>query len=124
MKISNSEKNIMDVLWQTAPLNAKSIIQRLDSNLDWEAKTAKTLINRLLKKEAIGFEKNGREYLYYPIIQKQEYVEQASESFLKKVFDGSVSSLVAAFAKQEKLTADDIQALRDVLNQVENKEDK
>ncbi|TQV89423.1 BlaI/MecI/CopY family transcriptional regulator [Aliikangiella coralliicola] len=119
MQISDSEKCIMDVLWKSSPQTAKSIIANLDKSLNWQDKTVKTLINRLLKKEAIGFQKEGREYLYFPLLEEEVYIEQASESFLKRVFNGKVSSFVAAFAKQEKLSNEDIAELKALLGDLD-----
>ena len=61
--------------------------------LEWQDKTVKTLINRLLKKEAIGFEKDGREYLYFPLLKESDYISTASENFLEKVFNGKITNL-------------------------------
>jgi BlaI family transcriptional regulator, penicillinase repressor len=123
MQISNSEKLLMDVLWKSAsadsPVSAKQIIQKIDESLQWHAKTVKTLLNRLLKKQAIGFSKLGREYLYYPILLEDDYVEIASDSFLKRVFNGSVSSLVASFAKQEKISDADLAELKSLIKKME-----
>lgn len=123
MQISNAEKVLMDVLWRSAssdsPISAKMIIQGIEDDSSWHHKTVKTLLNRLLKKQAIGFHKNGREYLYYPTLLEQDYVEVAADSFLKRVFDGSVTSLVASFAKQEKLTAKDIAELKALIEEIE-----
>ncbi|MCO7224357.1 BlaI/MecI/CopY family transcriptional regulator [Pleionea sp. CnH1-48] len=121
MKISDSEKYIMDVLWKSSPLTAKDIIDKLDKSLEWQDKTVKTLINRLLKKEVIGFEKQGRQYLYFPQMAESEYVEEASDSFVERVFKGNVKSLIAAFAKSEKLSQDDIKELKSLVNQLDNK---
>lgn len=123
MQISDSEKYVMDVLWQSSPLTAKSIIEMLDSEISWQDKTVKTLINRLLKKEAIGFEKQGREYRYFPLLEEQEYIAKASENFLARIFNGKISSLVAAFAKIEKLSSEDVAELRNLLNQLEDKKE-
>jgi len=120
MQISHSEKTLMDSLWQSSPLTAKQIIETIDESLDWHEKTVKTELNRLLKKEAIGYNKQGREYLYYPILKQNDYIESASESFLQRVFNGSVSSLVANFAKQEKLSAKDISELKQLLKEIDN----
>jgi len=123
MKISNSEKILMDVLWASSsknePLSAKQIIESIDPELGWHNKTVKTLLNRLLKKQAIGFSKKSREYLYYPILIEKDYVDEASEHFLSRVFNGSVSSLVASFAKQEKLTEKDLEELKALINKIE-----
>jgi len=120
MQITDSEKLLMDVLWQSSPQTAKEIIGQLDSHVDWHEKTVKTLLNRLLKKEAVGFEKQGREYLYFPVLKEQDYIKGASENFLNRVFNGSVSSLVAAFTKNEKLSAKDIDELKTLLRSIDS----
>ncbi len=122
MQISDSEKFIMDVLWSKSPQTAKSIINHLDKAQDWQDKTVKTLINRLLKKQAIGFEKNGREYLYYPLLEEQDYITSESENIIAKVFKGKVSNLVAAFAKTDNLSVQEISELKQLLNDLENDE--
>jgi len=126
MQISNSEKILMDVLWSGAtkiePMSAKQIIQQVDQGLGWHDKTVKTLLNRLLQKKAVDYKKNGREYHYFPILNQADYVEGAADNFLKRVFNGSVTSLVASFAKQEKLTAKDISELKELISSMENSE--
>jgi len=123
MQISNSEKRLMDILWQDstleAPISAKRIIEQLGHKTDWHDKTIKTLLNRLLKKQAIGFRKKGREYQYYPILAQKDYVEVAADHFLNRVFNGSVSALVASFAKQEKLTDQDLSELKSLIHEME-----
>ncbi len=120
MQISDSEKIIMDCLWETSPLSAKQIIDRLDSGLNWHDKTVKTLLNRLLKKKAIHFQKNGREYIYQPVLKKHEFAKTAAEKFVSKIFNGSVTSLVAAFSKSEKLTSGDLKQLKKLIQEIED----
>ena len=123
MQITDSEKHLMDVLWKGStkaqPMTAKQIIEFVDPKLEWHDKTIKTLINRLLKKDAIGFKKKGREYLYYPILKEQDYVKDASDNFLQRVFKGNVSSLVTSFAKKENLSAKDIEELKVLISELE-----
>ena len=61
--ISEAEHQVMKVIWKNNPIMASEIINILTEKTDWKPKTIKTLINRLLKKEAIGYEKSGREYI-------------------------------------------------------------
>jgi len=119
MQISDSEKLIMDILWRQSPLTAKAIISQVDKRLKWQDKTIKTLINRLLKKQAIAFEKVGREYCYYPTLEQEAYLEMATKNFLQRMFDGKVSSLVAAFAKKEKLSAQEIDELKALIKAID-----
>ena len=89
---------------------------------DWHEKTVKTLLNRLVSKGALGFEKDGRAYLYYPLIAEQDYQRQQSRSFVERLFAGRVAPLVAGFASQNKLNADDVQQLKQLITEWEQEQ--
>ncbi|WP_417763577.1 BlaI/MecI/CopY family transcriptional regulator [Shewanella sp.] len=116
-EISNAELTILNLLWQRAPQSAQEIIEQLASANDWQDKTVKTLLNRLVNKQAIGFDKQGRAYSYYPLINQSEYQLKESESFIQRLFSGRVAPLVAGFAKQKKLTEQDVNELQQLIDQ-------
>lgn len=118
--ISNAELEVLNVLWQQSPMSALEIILILQKDKDWHDKTIKTLLNRLVKKEAIGFEKQQRRYLYFPLIEQESYQQSASQSIIQRLFSGKVSPLVAGFAKQNRLQKDDIDSLKQLIKDWEN----
>lgn len=113
--ISNAELNVMQVLWRHHPMTANDVVTALDNDKDWHEKTVKTLLNRLVSKGALGFNKDGRAYLYYPLIAEQDYQQQQSRSFVERLFAGRIAPLVAGFASQKKLKADDIAQLKQLI---------
>lgn len=123
-KISDSEWEVMKIIWSKEEATANEIIDNLKGKQEWKNTTIKSLINRLLNKEAIGFRKSGKEYFYYPLISEEECIKEESQSFLKKVFNGSLNEMVLNLVKSEKLTQEDINELRDILNNKLNMEDK
>lgn len=123
-KISDAEWEVMKIVWSKEEITANEIIESLNGKQEWKNTTVKSLINRLLNKEAIGFRKNGKEYFYYPLISEEECMKEESQSFLKKVFNGSLNEMVLNLVKSEKLTKDDINELRDILNNKLDMEDK
>src|SRR5579862_8704416 len=96
--ISETEWEVMKVLWAKSPLSAQEIIDALSTHDKWHPKTAKTLLNRLVKKQALGFSKEGRAYLYRPLVAESECIAAESESFLERVFGGSLKPMFAHFA--------------------------
>ncbi|MBI4660877.1 MAG: BlaI/MecI/CopY family transcriptional regulator [Verrucomicrobia bacterium] len=117
-RISETEWEVMKVLWAKAPLAAGEIIDALVAvDRTWHPKTAKTLLNRLVKKKALGFKTEGRAYLYRPLIKESECVAAASESFLDRVFGGSLAPMLAHFAQHRKLSADEVRELRRLLKE-------
>jgi len=122
-KISDAEWVIMKVLWKKSPLTSSDIIKELKPITTWNPKTIHTLISRLVEKKALGVEKDTAPfYLYYPLVSEEECRKIETKSFLKKVYDGSFPLLVANFVKEEKLTLQDIEELKRLLE--ENKNDR
>ncbi|GIU18540.1 BlaI family transcriptional regulator [Shewanella colwelliana] len=115
-EISNAELAVLNVLWKTSPIGATEVIAELAHRQQMHEKTVKTLLNRLVKKSAIGFEKQGRAYLYYPLIAQSDYQLKESQSFIERVFAGKVAPLVAGFAKENKLSAEDIAELKALID--------
>ena len=117
-KISETEWEVMQVLWAKSPLSAGEIIDALAvADPTWHPKTAKTLLNRLVKKKALGFQKEGRAYLYRPLVKEAECVSAASESFLDRVFGGSLKPMLAHFVEHRKLNAAEIRELKRLLEE-------
>ncbi|WP_440906263.1 BlaI/MecI/CopY family transcriptional regulator [Catenovulum sp. SX2] len=123
MEVSRAEYEILNAIWLNYPCSAKDVVDRLNEQDSWHEKTVKTLLGRLVKKRAIKFEKSSRYYLYSPLIAKEEYIIKESDNFLKRLFDGKLSPLVASFAKSEKLTQSDINELKKIISDWEQKND-
>ena len=108
----------MKVLWAKSPLTAGEIIEALvATDATWHPKTAGTLLNRLVKKKAVGFQKEGRAHLYRPLVKETGCVTAASESFLERVFGGSFTPMLAHFVQQRKLSAAEKRELKRLLEE-------
>ncbi|ADK15574.1 MULTISPECIES: BlaI/MecI/CopY family transcriptional regulator [Clostridium] len=114
--ISDAELTIMKIIWKNPNITANKIIEQLSDKTKWKPNTVKTLINRLLKKNVIGFNKEGKEYFYYAVVQEESYINAESNSFLNKIFNGSVISMVLNFVDNKKLSKNEIKELKDILN--------
>ncbi|HDK7160378.1 TPA: BlaI/MecI/CopY family transcriptional regulator [Clostridium botulinum] len=114
-KISAAEWEVMKLLWKENPLTSEKIINSLTKKMGWSTQTVKTFITRLLKKEAIGFEKVGRAYNYYPLISEDECIKAENQSFLQKVYDGAVGILFTRFLEEETLSEEEIEELEQIL---------
>ncbi|HEY1171337.1 MAG TPA: BlaI/MecI/CopY family transcriptional regulator [Verrucomicrobiae bacterium] len=116
-RISDTEWEIMKVLWQRSPLTAHEIIEALTSqDPSWHPKTAKTLLNRLVKKKALAYQQDGRAYLYSPLVQEGDCVRAEAESFLQRVFGGSLQPMLAHFVEEKKLSPKELAELKRLLD--------
>jgi BlaI family penicillinase repressor len=112
-KISDTEWEIMRVLWIKNPLTSGEIKERTGMHLQ----TAKTYLGRLVKKGALGFSKSGRSYLYRPLFSEGECQKLESRSFLDRVFGGSLHPMLSHLVEENALSDEEVAKLRKVLNQ-------
>jgi len=122
-EISNAEFQVLEALWVEYPASANEIIARLNKNKEWHDKTVKTLLNRLVKKQAVSYEKQQRHYIYSPLLERESYTLKESKSLIERMFSGKVAPLVAGFAKQKDLKKDDIEALKLLISDWEKEND-
>ena len=115
--ISEAEAQVMEVLWRKSPQGTDEIAKALEGQQDWQLATIKTLLNRLLTKGAIRAEKDGRRYLYTPVLQRDAWLEEQSIGLLDRLLDGRLAPLVAHFSSHRKLKKADIEALRQILKE-------
>ncbi|MBN2064089.1 MAG: BlaI/MecI/CopY family transcriptional regulator [Sedimentisphaerales bacterium] len=115
-KISDAEWQVMKVLWEKSPITANEIIARLEDEQSWKPKTIRTLINRLVGKNAVGFDKDGRQYLYYPLLPEADCVRDEARSFFGRMRAGVLKPMLAAFIEQQKLSKDEIEELKRMLD--------
>ena len=94
IKISDAELEVMKVIWKEKAVKSKKIIEQV-KDFNWNDNTVRTLINRLIKKKAVGIsEKNGKEYTFVPLIDEEEYKSEVKQKFLKTFFNGSALDFV------------------------------
>ena len=122
-KISESEYEIMKAVWKNAPISTNEVVELFEGG-NWSPKTVQTLLARLVKKGAIGYEKRGRVFVYSPLIDEEEYRREESSSFLKKFYNGALNSMVLNFIDGDKLSADDIDELTRILEKGAKGEEK
>lgn len=120
-KISESEWEVMKLLWKTNSLTSEKIIASLSEYNDWSDQTIKTFITRLIKKEAIGYEKTGRIYNYYPLVSEDECIKSENEFFIKKVYNGALNMLFTKFLEEDNLSIDEIEELENILKDKKRK---
>ena len=120
MSISDAEAVVMEVLWNRHPQGADEVVAALSARSDWAEPTIKTLLNRLLNKGVIQAERDGRRYLYSPVLGRDVWVAQQSEGLLQRLFDGRVAPLVAHFSERGKLSEKDIADLKRLIAELDD----
>ena len=122
-QISEAEFEVMKIVWKYAPINTNEITEKLFQTTDWSPKTIQTLIKRLVSKKALTYEKQSRVFVYTPLVKEDEYIRQESNTFLKRYYDGNITSMLTSYLEDDKLSETDIDTLRHLLSKNPKKGD-
>ena len=117
MKLFDSELKVMDVLWREGDTPAKEIARVLTGELGWNVNTTYTLIKRCMKKGAIQRSEPG--FMCHALIPKSAVQEAETDELIDKVYDGSADNLFAALLGRKKLSAEQIEKLRQIVGKLE-----
>lgn len=110
--ITDSEYTVMKILWSSdSKMTVADVVRELRES-EWSASTVSTFLQRLLKKDVIACEKKGKTNFYYPILRQSDYDMDETQSFLSKLYNGSVKNLVAALYENKKLSKEDVSDLK------------
>lgn len=120
MKITAAESLVMDALWRRSPLSAEEIAAEVAEGQGWTEATVKSLINRLLNKGAVAAQKDGRRYLYRPVLDRGAYLSQESQGLVDRLFDGRLAPLVSHFSKTRKLAPADVAELKRLIAELDD----
>ena len=110
----------MDVLWRHGPMRSESVVETLQGQQKWRETTIKTLLSRLLNKGAIRAEKEGRRYIYLPVLTRDDWLSCASKGLLDRLFGGRVAPLVAHFGRNVKLSKKDVADLKRMIAEMDD----
>ncbi len=115
--ISKAEWVVMKAIWTYAPCTSRKIIDELIETTKWKPKTIKSMINTLVKKNAVGVKDEDKAYIYFPLVTENECVKAESRSFLDRVFGGKANAAIANLINFEKMSKEEIEQLRKILNE-------
>ena len=115
-QISEAEFEVMKTVWKYAPISTNEITEKLLQTTSWSPKTIQTLIKRLVTKGALTYEKQSRVFVYTPLIRENEYIDQKSNSFLNRYYNGDITAMLSAYIENDRLSETEIDSLRSLLS--------
>jgi BlaI family transcriptional regulator, penicillinase repressor len=118
--ISEAESAVLAVLWEKGSATAEDVVAALATPRGWQESTVKTLLGRLLRKRAVRAQKDGRRFIYSPVLGREEWLSRESESLLNRLFGGRVAPLVAHFSRNRRLSKRDIRELKQLIEELEH----
>jgi BlaI family penicillinase repressor len=115
-KITEAEWRVMEAVWKNDAIPTNEIVKQVKSVTDWKDNTIYTLLSRLAKKDLIRIDKAVSPNLCTPLVTQCECQRVERKAFLKKVYNGSLSLMLANILEEENLTEREIDQLKDILD--------
>lgn len=117
-KLSEAEFKVMKILWNNnSPLSTNQIIPQFDDDTNWMPQTVLTLLIRMYNKGFVESERRGKERTFYPLVKKEEYVQEETSTFMKRFHKNSVVTMVNTLYEGESLSQEDLDDLRRYLDE-------
>ncbi|MEL6918018.1 MAG: BlaI/MecI/CopY family transcriptional regulator [Bacteroidota bacterium] len=116
-KLTNKEEEVMKILWRLKKAFVKEVLKEMEGEKP-HYNTLSTIIRNLQEKKYVGHEAFGNTHRYYPIVSKEVYRKKFINSTITEYYDNSYKSLVSFFAKEEKISVED---LKEIIDLIENK---
>lgn len=117
-RISDAEHAVMEALWAKSPLSATEVCEAVCEERNWSLATVKTLLSRLVAKQAVKTRPDGRRFLYSPLLERADYVGGESKRLVERLFGGRAAPLFAHLADAEALTEQDIAEIENLLREL------
>lgn len=117
-RISEAEQAVMEALWARSPLTANEVADEVAPARGWSLPTVKTLLARLVAKQAVTTEPDGKRFLYTPRIARAEFAAGESKRLVERLFGGSAAGLFAHLAEAEALTDKDLSQIEALLKEL------
>lgn len=120
MRVSSAESRILKVLWQAdGPLPADDVVAMLGKNRRWSAGTVRTFLARLVKKNVVGVQKDGRRYLYRALVSRADYAHRESRNLIDSLFNGRIVPFVTQFSERQNLSREEIDELKALVKRLD-----
>ena len=116
MNLTEAEWSVMECLWDNRSLTGREATELMEDKMGWSRSTTLTLIRRMEAKGAVESVSDGGLKVFRPLIRREDAALEETENFLDRVYKGSLSLMVSAFTKKQKLSQEEINELHSILN--------
>ncbi|HQV03002.1 MULTISPECIES: BlaI/MecI/CopY family transcriptional regulator [unclassified Novosphingobium] len=117
-RITEAEQAVMEALWRRAPLTAGEVADEVAADRGWTLATVKTLLSRLVAKQAVETRPDGKRFLYSPRVARTDYAAGESRRLVDRLFGGSAAGLFAHLAEAEALSEADLSEIETLLREL------
>ena len=119
LRFGKVQMRIMQVLWKRKRANAREITEELNKIEPIAHSTVQTLLRKLEAKGSVDHDIDNRTFIFYPLVKAEKVTQNALREFIDRIFGGSPSGLVSYLIKNEKISREDLQKIRKLINEKE-----
>lgn len=117
--VTPAEWRLLECLWERSPRTAREVVERLAADVGWSRSTTLTMLRRMTEKGLLRCGEEKGVHVYSPGMEREQAVVSETESFLKRVYSGSVGLMISSVARTQRLTDAELDELRAILRQAE-----
>ncbi len=117
--LAPAEWNIMECLWERAPQTGRELTEQLEKSVGWSRSTTLTLLKRMVDKGTVLCDTEGAKNAYSPSVRREDAALAETETFLDRVYQGSLSLMVSAMTRKKAISKEEIDELYELLRQME-----
>jgi len=115
-ELTRTEERVMQIFWKLKKAFVKDIIEAIPDEPKPPYNTISSVVRLLEKKEYVGYKAYGKTYEYFPLISKADYRKASFKKMFTNYFDNSVESLLSFMVKEEKMSEEDINKIKEMIN--------
>ena len=117
--LSENEWYIMQVLWEKSSASLRELCDALSGSKGWTKHAISSFLKRMLEKGAISVDESGKVKNYIPLWNKEETILEETQSIMERVYKGDLLLMVSNAVKEQKLTKEEIEELKNMLDRME-----
>ena len=119
--LNNSEWSILDILWQGSPRKLMDLVHAMKKKQGWSKSTTNTVVKRMVEKQYLSYQEGEKARLYYPLLKREDVIREETDQLIARAYSGRLGSFLNALISDRELSKAEIEELRDILHEKEEK---
>jgi len=119
LTLTPTEWHLMECLWERSPRTGREAVEHMTKSVGWSRSTTLTMLRRMSDKGLIRCSEQAGVKVYAPLLRREDAVQQETEDFLGRVYHGSLSLMMSAMTKKQRLTQAEIDELYGILEEAQ-----
>jgi len=119
LDLTEAEWKLLECLWAFSPRTGRETVEYMSKHVGWTRSTTLTMLRRMTEKGLICCDESGAVLSYSPLVRREDAVQRQTESFIDRVYKGSISLLINSLTEKQKLSREDIDELQAILKRAE-----